>query len=372
MAISSKERIRLAIKHRQPDRIPAFSSFTPRLTNRLRKELDIRETDIGIHFGNDMVQVGIGMEKSNNYSEEAEYTCPWGIGWRNVKNQFGVYTEIIRNPLAGDEEKLNAWNIPDPTVNPQYRAMREMIDRYGDAYWIAGSSRCSLFESAWFLRGLDQFMIDLLMNEDYVNALLDKILEFPRYALKEFIRLGADMIWMGDDVATQLGMMISPEVWRKFFKPRYARLFKEFKAANPNIVIAYHSCGNCEAVVEDFVEIGLDVLHPVQPMAIDPIMVKKRFGDRLTLMGALDIQLLMPNGSPEDVREETLRLMRGCGKNGGFILGGAHHFQEDTPTANILALYETIKEEGACDKLDFGPVVSSRETFDRLKCQLQK
>ncbi len=372
MALSSKERIKLAIGHREPDRIPTFSSFTPRLANRLRKDLGIDEADIGISLGNDMVQVGIGVEKSNNYSDAPEYTCPWGIGWRNVKNQFGSYTEIVGNPLAGDEDKLNRWNIPDPSEKSQYTAMRAMLDRYGDEYWIAGSCRCSLFETAWFLRGLDQFMVDLLINEDYVNALLDKIVEFPRAALKEFIRMGTDMVWMGDDVATQLGMMISPEVWRKYFKPRYARLFKEFKETNPDIVIAYHSCGNCEAVIEDFIEIGLDVLHPVQPMAIDPILTKRRYGDRLTLMGGLDIQLLMPNGSPRDVREEVVRLMNGCGKGGGFILGGAHHYQEDTSNANILALYEAVKEEGSYKKLDFGPVEPSESVFERLKAELQK
>jgi uroporphyrinogen decarboxylase len=371
MAISSKERVKTTIKHKLPDRAPVFSSFTPRLADKLRKELDITEEDLGVALGNDMIQVGIGFERSTNYSGESQYICPWGITWKNVKNSFGYYTEVVKNPLSGDESKLDTWDIPDPTKDPQYDVMKRMIDKYGKDYWIAGSARQTLFEAAWNLRGMDEFLTDLLTNEEYVNALLDKIIEYPRYALKEFIRMGADMIWVGDDVATQLAMMISPVTWRKFFKPRYAKLFKEFRKLNPDIVIAYHSCGNCHDVIDELIEIGMDVLHPLQPQAIDPVATKKEFGNRLALLGALDIQLLMPNGSPEDVREETLRLIKGCGEGGGYILGGAHHFQEDTPTENILALYKTIKEDGAYDKITFGSVVSTQEAFAKLRAKLQ-
>jgi uroporphyrinogen decarboxylase len=370
--MNSKERIRTAIAHKQPDRVPVFCSFTPRLAKRLRKDLNILDGELGLALGNDMIQVGIGIERSNNYSEEPNYVCPWGISWRRVQNQFGVYTEIVGNPLAGDEDNLNKWNIPNPMEDKQYDVMKRMIDDYGKDYWIAGSCRCSIFESAWKLRGMDQFMMDLILNEDYSNALLDKVAEYPRRTLKEFIRLGADMVWMGDDIATQRGLMLSPELWRKYFKPRYAKLFREFKEMNPDIKIAYHSCGNCHDLIADFIEIGLDVLHPIQPQAIDPVATKQEFGDRLTLLGALDIQLLMPIGSPEDVQEETLRLIKGCGQNGGFILGGAHHFQEDTSTQNILALYKTIREEGAYSNISFSPVPSTRETFAHLAAKLQK
>jgi uroporphyrinogen decarboxylase len=370
MDISSKERFRAAVGHRQTDRVPTFSSFTPRLTARLRKELEITEPDIGVALGNDMIQAGIGIEKSNNFSTDPEYVCPWGITWRNVRNNFGYYTTIVENPLAGDEEKLSNWSIPDPSEKKLYSEMEQMLERYGHEYWIAGSCRCSLFESAWYLRGLDQFLLDLLTNEEYVDALLDKILEFPRYSLLRYIEMGADMVWMGDDISSQQGMMISPELWRRFLKPRYAKLFREFKEANPDIVIAYHSCGNCEAILDEMIEIGLDVLHPVQPQAIDPIATKGTYGDRLTLMGGLDIQLLMPNGSPADVSAEVKRLIRGCGKDGGFILGGAHHFQEDTPTENILALYESIAACTVTDGLFIEPVRSTEEVFEELKRKL--
>ncbi len=370
MAIDSKELVRAAVAHRQVDRVPTFSSFTPRLTDRLRRDLDIREPDIGIHLGNDMVQVGIGIEKSNNFSTEQEYVCPWGITWRNIKNNFGFYTTIVRNPLAGDEAKIEQWDIPDPLAPQQYLEMSRILDTYGDRYWIAGSCRCSIFETAWYLRGMDQFMVDMLTNEALVDLFLDKIMEFPRQALLKYISMGADMVWMGDDVASQQGMMISPELWRRFFKPRYAELFRQFKAARPDIVIAYHSCGDCSAIIPDMIEIGLDVLHPIQPQAIDPLETKRRFGSALTLMGGLDIQLLMPRGKPADIEAEVLRLVRGCAAGGGFILGGAHHFQEDTPTENILSLYSVLSSFSINEKGLDEPILSTTEAFDRLKKKL--
>jgi len=370
--MTSYERVKTAIQHKEPDRVPAFASFTSEMSERLRDESNVGSEDLGVRLGNDMIQVSIGIETSSSYSKEPEFMCPWGITWRNIRNQFGSYSEIVRFPLAGDEEKLSRWNIPDPTKKELYEPMKRVIDQYGKKVWIAGSCRCTLFETAWYLRGMDEFMVDLLTNEDYVNTLLDKILEYPRYALSEYIDMGADMVWVGDDVATQQGMMISPELWRKYFKPRYACLFKEFKTKNPDIIIAYHSCGNCSEIVADLIEIGLDVLHPLQPLAIDPIKVKREYGNRLTLMGGLDIQIVMPSGSPADVKAETIRLMKGCGKGGGFIIGGAHHFQKDTPIENILAFYKTVKEEGVYDKLRFEPVIPTQEALRGLEYRIRE
>ncbi len=369
----SYERVKTAIAHKEPDRIPVFASFTSELADKLRNEFNLNsDEDIGIWLGNDIIQIGIGIETSSSYSTEPKYICPWGITWRKVMNQYGSYSEIETSPLAGDESKLEAWHIPDPTEKSQYISMQKAIDRYSGKVWIAGSCRCSLFESAWYLRGMDSFLMDLLTNEEYVNSLLDKIIEFPRHALKEYIRMGVDMVWIGDDVASQQGMMISPEIWRKFIKPRYKRLFEEFKEANPEIIIAYHSCGDCSMIIPDLIEIGLDVLHPLQPLAIDPVVVKANYGNQLALMGGLDIQILMPNGKPSDVCEETIRLMNGCGKNGGFIIGGAHHFQKDTPTENIRAFYKTVLQDGSYENLSFGPVKATKEALNQLEYTVNK
>ncbi len=113
---------------------------------------------------------------------------------------------------------------------------------------------------------------------------------------------------------------------------------------NPEIKIAYHSCGNLEAAIEDFIEIGLDVLNPIQPLSMSPEEIKAKYGDRLVLFGGLDVQKTLPFGTPEDVKKETAWLKEVCGKNGGYILNPAHHIQSDTSVENVLAYYEEAKK----------------------------
>lgn len=135
-------------------------------------------------------------------------------------------------------------------------------------------------------------------------------------------------------------MILSPTMWREFLKPRYTLLFAETKKIKPDVKIAYHSCGNCTAILDDLVEIGLDVLNPLQPMAINPFEIKKRYGQRLALFGGLCVQHIMPHGTPDDVRAAVRKLKAECGAGGGYILAPAHHIQADTPLENIRAFYE--------------------------------
>jgi uroporphyrinogen decarboxylase len=345
--MTSKERVRAAVEHREGDRVPLFASYTPETAALLRRATGSEEPDIGSALGNDIVKDCVGLEMSYYMNEEPTYLCPWGITWRNVYNETGHYTEIIDHPLAGDEDRLERYRIPDPDEDRIYEGARRLLERYGDGHWVVGSCQCSIFEASWYLRGLDRLLMDLALNPDYVDELMDKVMEFPRRAGLRYIDMGVDMVWLGDDIATQAGMMISPEMWRRYLKPRYAKLFAEFRARRPGIAIAYHSCGNCDAIIPEMMEIGLDVLNPVQPLALDPLLAKQKYGSLLTLFGAMDVQHVMPFGSTDDVRREVRRLMEGCARGGGFILAGAHHFQSDTNPANVFAFYDAGREFGS-------------------------
>lgn len=343
--MNSKDRVKAAISHEEPDRVPVFASYVPEVSKKLIDKYNPKE-ELGVFMGNDMVKTVVGVETSYYASSDPEYTCKWGIRWRNVKNSTGEYTEIIGHPLAGDDSKLNSYSIPDPLEESQYENVKEMISKYGKEKWMIGSCQCSIFEISWYLRGLDQFMMDMVVNEDYANALMDKVMQFPLKAGLKMIELGVDMVWLGDDVAMQTGMMISPQLWRKYLKPRYAYIFNEFRKLKKDIVIAYHSCGNCEAIIDEMTDIGLDVLNPIQPAAMDPVMIKKRYGDRLTLFGGLDVQNILPFGTADDVRNEVKRLIKGCAKGGGYILSPAHHIQSDTSIENIETFYKAASEYG--------------------------
>ena len=163
-------------------------------------------------------------------------------------------------------------------------------------------------------------------------------------AAKKLVELGVDMIWIGDDVGAQERMLISPKHWRRFLKPRLANFIAELKAINPQVKVAYHSDGNIYPIIPELVEIGLDVLNPIQPMCMDPALLKRLYGDRLCFWGSVDEQQTLPFGSPGDVRREIHTRLQTIGRSGGLIIGPTHHVQLDTPMQNFWAMINTITE----------------------------
>ncbi len=339
--MDSRERVQTALAFEEPDRPPLFATFVPEIEKRIRRELGIHDLDLGASLGNDMVKSCVGLEQSFYGQPEPEYQDAWGITWRYIRNRFGVFTEIVDHPLSGDRAKLDTFQIPDPISPEQYRDFMHMQELYGRDKWLIGSSQISIFEAAWYLRGLDQFLMDMLVDPDFAAALMDKVMQFPLEAARQYIRLGADMVWFGDDVSTQSGMMISLDLWRRFLKPRYAALFAACREVRPRITIVYHSCGNCWDILDDMIEIGLDVLNPVQPLALDSLAVKKRYGKRLVLFGGLCVQQDLPYATPSFMEATVKRLKKELGQGGGYLLAPAHHIQADTPLENIQAFYRT-------------------------------
>jgi uroporphyrinogen decarboxylase len=141
-------------------------------------------------------------------------------------------------------------------------------------------------------------------------------------------------------------MLISPAMWRRVFKPRIRGMFEAFKGAKPDVKLAWHSCGSIVPIIPDFIEVGLDILNPIQPRArgMEPRFLKREYGRDLCFFGGLDIQELLPRGTPAQVRDEVRRLVEILGADGGYILAPAHNVQDDTPTENILAVFEAVKE----------------------------
>jgi len=150
------------------------------------------------------------------------------------------------------------------------------------------------------------------------------------------------MIWLGDDVGHQQGMLISPRHWRRFFKPRMAHIIERLKAINPQLKVAYHTDGCVYEVIPELIEIGLDVLNPVQPAAMDPVRLKREYGKELCFWGSIDEQHTMPFGRPGDVRREVAERIKTVGSDGGLILAPTHHLQLDTPLDNFWALLEAV------------------------------
>ncbi|HLE16044.1 MAG TPA: uroporphyrinogen decarboxylase family protein [Anaerolineales bacterium] len=354
--MNHRERVLTALHHESPDRCPMQVSFTPEFAERLRADLRLKGTalhnphgggntyDLERALQEDMLLTSVGWANSY-YQEPLTYTDEWGIGWKSIEYNTpfgpGRYTEIASHPLA-DIQAIETYTPPDPARPELYIEAERVVREYKDEFWIVGVTVTTVFECAWALRGYERLMTDMALDPDLANRIMEFPFQFHLAAARRLVELGVDMIWIGDDVGAQNAMLISPSMWRNYFKPRMATFISELKGINPLIKVAYHSDGNIYPIIPDLIEIGLDVLNPIQPACMDPARLKREFGDRLCFWGSIDEQYTLPFGTPQSVRGEVLERLQTFGKNGGLILGPTHHVQLDTPLENFWAMVNTI------------------------------
>jgi uroporphyrinogen decarboxylase len=194
---------------------------------------------------------------------------------------------------------------------------------------------------------MDRVMEDMIVNKDFLHAYLDKLLTWVWDAGEVLVDMGVDVIWIGDDFGSQDRMLISPDLFREFFKPRYHRLFSHLRGKNRDLKFAFHTDGYNWPIIQDLIDAGVDILNPVQPKSMDPGELKKKYGKQLTFWGTIDNQETMPFGSVQDVIDETKERLRTVAPGGGLILGPAHNVQPQVPIENIMAFYETVKNHGS-------------------------
>jgi uroporphyrinogen decarboxylase len=353
-----RERVAAALSHEIPDLCPWQATFTPEFAQRLRADLQLDGAGSGAHnphgggnpcdleiaLDQDLLITSVGWANSY-YGEGDQYVDEWGVGWLSVAytTPFGVghYTEPSGHPLA-DADAIASYEPPDPHRPELYRDAERLITDHGSDYWIIGSTVTTIFETAWALRGLEQLLTDLIEDPDLADAVLEIPYRYHLAAAETLARMGVDMIWLGDDVGHQQGMLISPRHWRRFFKPRMANIIERLKAINPQLKIAYHTDGCVYEVIPELIEIGLDVLNPVQPAAMDPVRLKREYGRDLCFWGSIDEQYTLPFGSPAEVRQEVSDRIATLGSGGGLILAPTHHLQLDTPLENFWAMVEAV------------------------------
>ena len=279
--MTSKERVFRAINFQQPDRVPVFATLTPQVAKRLSSHLGltyeepldsllstrISHTNLLTHLGNDCVGIAACAPKSKPTvtDQNGIITNEWGMKFKNA----GLYNEFYQFPLAHAEtrEDITNFSFFEPDDDTRFIDAIVSVDSFSSKFAMVGDLECAIFETAWYLVGLEKFLMDLMMAKPYVNSLLDKIMEINTVTGKKLIEAGADIIWTGDDFGSQDGMIMDPETWRYYFKPRIKTMFDEFRKVKPNIKLAWHSCGSILPIIPDFIEIGLHILNPVQPQA---------------------------------------------------------------------------------------------------------
>lgn len=357
--MNSRERVLKTINREKPDRPPIFATLTPQAAkilsdnqNLLYEEpIDsllstrISHSDLLTNLGNDCV--GIAACAPNDFPtkelDDGILLNEWGMKFIDA----GIYNEFYEYPLANANSVNDILNykFPDPLAEGRFDEAQKTIDKYGKTHAIVADLETVFFETSWYLVGLEKLLMDMALGEEYIDTLFDTVMEINVTIGKKLIEMGADILWTGDDFGSQSNMLIAPEMWRKYFKPRIKEIFQEFRSVNSNIKIAWHSCGSIIPIIPDFIELGLDILNPIQPLAVgmEPQFLKDSFGKELCFFGGIDIQNLLPNGTPMQIKAEVEKRINILGKDGGYIIAPAHNIQSDTSVENVLAFFDAVK-----------------------------
>jgi len=267
-----------------------------------------------------------------------------------TRDAFGTIWRHDCRPFKQEEAGLQQpsfdgyhWPEAEYFINEQARPDAvKRLEEHKHLFRLAGIG-WGLVERTWTIRGFENVLMDVVAEPDFYQELLDRILTMQLRFVEETLKLPIDAVTFSDDWGDQRGVTIGPERWRKYVKPRVARLYEAVHRAG-KLAIS-HCCGNVADILPDIIEAGLDVLESVQPEAMNPYELKRKWGDKITFWGGMGVQRLVPFGKPEEIKAEIRRLRREMARGGGYILACAKPMQPETPTENAVAVVEAFTEE---------------------------
>lgn len=383
---TSYERVKTALEHKEPDRVPfdlggtVLTGMNKIAYRNLRKYLGLPEVEIQTYDPNqqlaridqDMLErlevdvrcVDPGRVKTpltTDIRREGEYDCyedQWGITWRMPVDD-GIYFDMWKHPLANAETvadlKRHPW--PDPLIPQRFATLKERADRFvsqENKAYVLGRHAAGILEISLWVRGFENFFVDMAANPDMAHSLLDIITELKmQYWEKALETVGENVLIVSeaDDIATQRGPLVSMEMYREFIAPRHRRLFEHIRAkAKARVYIFYHSCGAIKDLIPQLIDEGVDILNPVQVSAegMDTRELKRLHGRQITFWGGgVDTQHVLPHGTREQVRDEVRRRIEDLAPGGGFVFTTVHNVQRDVPPENYMAMWEALREFGA-------------------------
>jgi uroporphyrinogen decarboxylase len=275
--------------------------------------------------------------KTRDYNGEAVIYDEWHCGWDTSQDLL-----YCTHPIA-EWEDFEKYVFPDPNARGYLDYAEGLIRAgYAEDRIVTAYHFCTLFERAYILRGMQNFLMDMLEEEELTAALLDKITGFHVELAKRYVAAGVNCGRTVDDYGSQNALMMSPELWRKLFKPRLARIHAVYR--NAGLPVIHHSCGNIMPIIGDLIEIGVNVLNPVQPKALDLQKLSETYGGRIAFFGGVCNQEVLPFKSPEEVDAHVKYLVDLLGKNGRYIIAPSNGIGKDVPLENVEAFYAAAQK----------------------------
>jgi len=336
--MTPREYVLAAIQHRQTDRVPYILGF---------------EEDVGkaldAHYGS--AEWRKKVRPCLRFVGGVDSVAETRIDPAHVRDAFGAVWRTDRRPFhlekpALSEPRVDAIDWPTADAFPLNveKDLSELVGPGAEKFSILGNG-WGIFEHSWRIRGFEDMLTDCVLNEDFYEELLDKLTELRLGMVAKFRDIPADAIMFGDDWGDQRGVLIGPQRWRKFLKPRWAKVYQAVHDQGKYAIS--HCCGSVADILPDIIEIGLDVLESCQPEAagMNPFGLKKKYGDKITFWGCLGSQSTIQFASPDDIHRHVDRLCREMGRGGGFILAPAKDLQPGTPVDNAAAVVEAFARQ---------------------------
>ena len=378
--MTPRNRVLTAMKRQVPDKVPLVMSFTPHKLAEFRQRTGAE--DPSDYFNFEVRGVGLNLTRQqtdalNQARQQTDflpylgplasphqkakflpYLGPlppdafvneWGIGIvPGSTSNYADYIHPLRNISSTVE--LEDYPFPDVLDDSRWEGIADKVAEWHERGYAVGGGiphySGTLFECAWILRGMENLLADFLLHPELASALLDRLTASGIESATRLARVGIDILTTGDDVGTQRGMMMSPALWRKWLKPRMREIIAAAKTVNPDLLVFYHSDGNIEPIIPELIEIGVDILNPVQPECMDPARLKREYGNYLAFWGTIGTQTTMPLGTPEEVKAVVRERIETVGKGGGLLLAPTHVLEPDVPWENIVAFIEAVDEYG--------------------------
>ncbi len=367
--LTSRERFTLALSHRETDRVPAdlgglsttirtvdlyqrlrsFVGLPP--LEKIRHFLDehiVPDEDLLTAFTIDTRYIRTGAARNWRRERIDQYTIrdEWSVAW--TKPPHYLYASVVDTPIKEPTmDALRRYSFPDPEDSGRYDGLHAKAKRLHEEthYAVVADypTGAGVFDQAWRLRGMEELFIDMLEGTEFCHELFDLMGNWYRRVYQRYMQeVGpfVQMVMLYEDLSMQEGPLISPELFTRYVKPQHEKVINAIRN-HTQAAICLHICGSAYAFISDFIEMGIDVLNPVQIRAKDmePEKLKAEFGDRISFHGGVDAQEVLPYGSPEEVEQEVRRLVRILGENGGYLLAPCHSIQPDVPPENIRALF---------------------------------
>jgi uroporphyrinogen decarboxylase len=320
-----------AMAFRAPAYVPWAWGPTEQCAQRLRAYL--KTDDLTEFLDSHFVGVGHSVGRMTNLGG-GMFRDAFGVVWdRTIDADIGTPCDWpIKEPAD-----LDRYQWPDESG--WYKGIPEVLAAGRDRYRFY-SIGFSLYERAWTMRGMDALLMDMVERPEFVERFLDLIVEHNLRQVRRAIEFDLDGVYFGDDYGMQTGLIMGLPLWRRFFKPRLARMFALVRAAGKSVVL--HSCGRVDSLFDDLVEIGLNLFNPFQPEVMNVYEMIPRYKGRLAFHGGMSVQKVLPFGTVDEVRRETRRLIE-AGAGGGLVFSPSHAVPRDVPPENLVAMVEVLK-----------------------------